>query len=153
MSQLTWSDIAGILGFLLSLVHAFVALVRSRECFTLSILDYADFGSSTRFMVCISNLSSSPLCISSITYGKVLCELEPKMVRNNPGDWNFASTPRFPLCIPAHSSSVAYLEFVSPRHKLLSAGMQVSFQIRTTSHLVWKTALLGNRDHYLNKTR
>lgn len=147
-----WTNLAAVLGFVLSVVNALFALLSSRERFELCVLDYADFGPSTRFMVCVSNLSSKPLTITAVTYGKVLCELEPKMIRNNPGDWNFASTPRFPLCIPAHSSCIVYLEFVALRHRSLSAGMQVSFQIRTTSRSVWKTVLLGNRAHYLNKT-
>lgn len=138
-------------GFLLS-VFNFIYLIRSnRERFVISVVDYADFGPSVRFLLCIRNMSARPLAITSVVYLETVCELDPKKIRGDPTAWNGATTPRFPLCVPACGAYSAYLEFVDPPRTPLDRGTTVSFEIQTTFRLVRKTVTLPSRSHYLNK--
>lgn len=148
-----WANLAAVLGFLFSLANSIYLFMSSKEHFKIHIFDYDDAGASVRFKVGIDNCSSKPLTITVVTFRKTLCELEPKKIRNNPDDWNFASTPQFPICVPAHSSVSVYWEFVGCSRNSLAPQKLVSFQIQTTSHLVWKTVPLGNESRYLHIRR
>ena len=144
-------DLAGILGFILSLWLAIYGWLRRREKFQIHVVDYADFGGSTRFFWIIQNDSSCPLVIREVYFDGVVCELCPKKIRGEPGAWNGVTTPSFPIRVPPHDAEAVYLEFVGCEHSPLAAGTLVSFQIQTTSQSGLKTVLLGNKSHYLNK--
>ena len=144
-------DLAGIAGFVLSVVLAFLSLIRSRESYGVTVIDYADFGPSTRFLISFSNRSANPLVITQLRFCGTICELEPKMIRGEPNTWNGVTTPRFPVCVPAHEAAFAYIEFVGCPNNPLAPDMLVTFQIQTTTHLGLKTVLLPNKSHYLNR--
>lgn len=145
------ANIAGCLGFLLSVFTLIQNAIKRRECFKLDVLDYADFGPSTRFLVTIQNNSSSVLVIREFRYLGVVCELEPKKIRGDPALWNGSSTPRFPVRVRPHDAESVYLEFVDCEHSPLTADTWVTFQILTTSQSGLQTVLLGSKSHYLNK--
>ena len=145
------SNIAGCLGFLLSLYLAFRSWIEKRINFKISVLDYNDYSESVRFLLAIENHSKSPLVISSISAFETVCELEPKRIRGNPTAWNGAISARLPIRVPARDTEIFYIELLTQRPIPLSAGTPVTFQIQAIGHTEQKTVLLGNRSHYLNK--
>lgn len=144
------ANIAAVLALALSLVNAWRSHIEEKERFSLSVVDYLDGHNVAQFFLGVSNLSAKPLVITGVTFRSVLCELEPKRIRNRPEDWNFVSTPRFPVCISSHSAAAVYLEFVGCARNSLAPGQQVSFRIQTSARSVWKTVPLGNTSHYLH---
>lgn len=145
--------IISVSSFLLSVYTIVSAKIKAVEKYDIDIVDYMVYdNTSTQFLVCVSNKSSEPLSILSISYNGIICELEPKKIKNNPPDWNFQSTPRFPLCIAAHGCQYAYLEFVDRihPHKSLCRETTVNFQIRSTRKTVHKKISLGEPSHYLH---
>ena len=153
MQDWSLADISGIAGFLLSLFILFRDCLRNRISFSVDVIDYADFGGSTRFYLLITNHSHRPLTITKVIYDEVLCELDPKKIRNRPEDWNFQHSVQFPVCIAALDARMVYLEFVASPHTQLSPGKAVSFQIQTISRSVLKTLILASRLCYLNTNR
>lgn len=153
MQDFSLADLSGIAGFLLSLFILFRDCRRNRLSFSVDVIDYADFGGSTRFYLLITNHSHRPLTITKIVYDGILCELDPKKIRNRPDDWNFQHSAQFPVCIAALDARMVYLEFVAPPHTQLSPGRAVSFRIQTISRSVSKTLTLSNRLCYLNTSR
>lgn len=144
-------NILGILGFLLSASMAILALLRSREDYSIDVIDYANRNTDiVQFLIIITNKSSSPLAISSITYEGTVCELEPKKIRGEYQHFGFVSTPFFPVCIDPHSCRYIYLEFLDMPYIPLSRGTTVNFQIQSTRKLAHKTVLLGEISHYLH---
>lgn len=153
MMQLNTSqlaDIVGCLGFLISTISIFSSILKNRIRFSISVIDYAHRYRSTQFLISITNLSYQPLTITDIKFCQTSCELEPKKIRGDPDSWNGATTPRFPLCIPARSAQFAYIEFVGCQHNPLVAGMSVNFQIQTIQHRVSKNVPLDNTAGYLH---
>lgn len=147
------ADIIGILGFLISIFTLIINHFQRKTKFKIFVADYVNRGSVIQFLLCISNLSSEPLTIVSIKFNEITCELEPKKIRGNPEDWNSVTTPRFPVCIAAHSSCYVYLEFLGCEHISLNPGTVVNFQIYTTLRQVQKNITLDNTSHYLHKKR
>ena len=146
-------DIAGVAGFILALWLAIYGWSVKRECYTVSVLDYADFGPSTRFFLAIQNNSDRPLVIREVRFHGVVCELLPKKIRGEPGTWNGETTHRFPIRVRPHDAEAVFLEFVNCEHSPLTADTWVSFQILTTSQSGSKSVLLGSKSHYLNNIR
>lgn len=144
-------DIAGIAGFVLSVILAVWGFIQSRENYQITVIDYADFGPSTRFLISITNLSANPLIITQFRFCGTTCELEPKKIRGEPETWNGVTTPQFPICVPARGAAFAYIEFVDCPSAPLVPDMLVTFQIQTTARLGLKTVLLPNKSHYLNR--
>lgn len=144
-------DIAGVAGFVLALWLAFYGWASKRERYTISVLDYADFGPSTRFFLSIQNNSDRPLVIREVSFHGVVCELLPKKIRGEPESWNGVTTHRFPIRVRPHDAEAVFLEFVGCAHSPLIADTWVTFQIQTTSQSGLQTALLGSKSHYLNK--
>ena len=147
------ANIAAVFGFGLSVINAVSMAASSMQRFKIRVIDYDDTGVSVRFMLCIDNRSARPLTITGVTFRKVLCELEPKKIRNAPESWNFVATPRFPIRVSARSSVAVYLEFVGCARNQLHQRKAVTFQIRTTFRQVRKTVLLGSKSHYLHIAR
>lgn len=144
-------NILGILGFILSASLTAYSLFKSRENYSISVIDYANRAKDvTQFLIIITNNSSNPLAISSIIYEGTDCELEPKKIRGQVGCWGFVSTPRFPVCISAHGCQYVYLEFVDVPYIPLSRGTAVTFQIQSTRTLADKIVILGDISHYLH---
>lgn len=144
-------DAVGVAGFILSLWLAFYGWAIKRERYTISVLDYADFGASTRFFLAIQNDSENPLVIREVKYLETVCELDPKKIRGEPESWNGATTPRFPVRVRPHDVEMVYLEFLVHGQTPLVADTWVTFQIQTTSQSGLQTVLLGSKSHYLNK--
>ena len=144
-------NILSIIGFILSAGITIHTWRKSRECYHISVIDYEVHHSVFQLLIAISNCSSNPLVIHTISCGGIDCELEPKPIRGKPGSFGFEATPRFPLCIEAYGCHYAYLEFVDPPRTPLDRGTTVSFEIQTTFRLVRKTVTLPSRSHYLNK--
>ena len=145
------ADISGFLALILSISIIIANYIKSRTTFDFTIVDYADFGGTTRFLLLIKNKSSTPLTISKITFDEIVCELEPKKIRGVPDTWNGVTTPRFPVRISPRDAELFYVEFLTSRSTRLECGMHLNFQIHTIDLQVSKTVLLGNRSHYLNK--
>ena len=143
-------DIAGVSGFILALWLAFYGWVSKRERYAVSVLDYADFGQSTRFFLVIQNNSDRPLVIREVTFQGTVCELLPKKIRGDPESWNGETTHRFPIRVRPHDAEAVFLEFVGCEHSPLTADTWVTFQIQTTAQAGLKTVLLGSRSRYLN---
>lgn len=144
-------DVAGIAGFCISIFLLFLDWFRKKETYQLSVLDYADFGGTTRFFIIIQNNSTRPLIIKEITYCEVACELLPKRIRGNPESWNGAATHRFPIRVLPHDAEAVFLEFLVVAQNPLTPGTTVNFQIQTISQTEERSLLLGNKSHYLNK--
>ena len=143
-------DVVGVAGFVLSLALAISTAFQRRESYCVHVLDYADFGRSTRFFLSIENYSSRPLVICKTVFCGTDCELLPKRIRGEPGTWNGETTRRFPIQVRPHDAEAVFLEFVDCEHSPLIADTWVTFQIRTTAGTGSKTALLGSKSHYLN---
>ena len=144
-------NILGILGFLLSASMAILTFLRSQENYSIDVIDYANRHSDiVQFLVIITNKSSSPLTISSITYEGTVCELEPKKIRGKYQQFGFVSTPFFPICLDPHCSRYIYLEFLDMPYIPLSRGTTVNFQIQSTRKQAHKVLLLGDISHYLH---
>lgn len=142
-----------VIGFAMSVCNALRNWFRTMERYRFEVIDYAFRRKDViQFLICISNNSDSPLTIVDISVFGVICELEPKSIWGDPGQWNFRHTPDFPLCIPAHSSQYAYLEFVDDNYGFpkLVPGKTVMFEIRSTDLRAQKTVTLGNESHYLH---
>ena len=145
-------DIAGVAGFLLSFWLACCGWLLGRERYRFDVLDYADFGGTSRFFVTIQNDSSRPLVVREIRYLGTTCELLPKKIRGEPGSWNGETTRRFPIRVLPHDVEAVFLEFLVRGHSPLAPDTWVSFQIQTTSRLGSKTVLLCSKSHYLRRT-
>lgn len=140
-------------GFILSVYNAVSKWISNRENYRLELIDYAYRSRNVvQFLVCVSNLSSSPLTLTEISVFGTTCERIPKKIYGKPGEWNFRHTEEFPLCVPARSSKFYYLEFVDSRSGFpaLSPGKTVIFEIRSTFRRRQKTVLLSNESHYLH---
>lgn len=146
----TLVDIAGVAGFVLALWLAVYGWAGKREHYTISVIDYADFGPSTRFFLAIQNNSDRPLVIREISFHGTVCELLPKKIRGEPESWNGVTTHRFPIRVRPHDAEAVFLEFVGCVHSPLIADTWVTFQIQTTAQAGLKTVLLGSKSHYLN---
>lgn len=144
------SDCAGIAGLLLSIALAIREFLRARMCFDFLVLDYVVVRNVTQFFVSIANKSKTPLVITEILFHDVSCELEPKKIRGEPGQWNAVTTPRFPLSVPGQDAKFMYLEFVGCSDNQLTADIFVTFQIQTISRQVSRTVLLQGTSHYLH---
>lgn len=144
------SKLAGVAGLCLSLFLAVSEHFKNRQNFELSVLDYTEVRYVTQFFVSIVNKSKTPLVITEISFHGTPCELEPKKIRGEPGDWNSVTTPRFPLHIPANSAQFFYLEFLYCAHTPLIADTWVTFQIHTISQQAIKTVLLPCTAYYLH---
>lgn len=145
--------VAGVLGFFLSLFLAVNSAVKRRESYSVDVIDYCvPRAGVTQFLVCIQNMSDSPLSIICVTYDGMPCELERKKIRVVEGRSNFQTTPDFPLCISGHGAVYSYLEFVDyeREHKPLSPGITVTFEIQSTRHRKQKTLSLHDTSHYLH---
>lgn len=145
--------VIAVAGFVLSLFLALRDVYRHRLQFKVDIIDYRQWDerhdNTAQFLIVISNTSAKPISITRICIGRDECELEPKAIHRNPTAWNSATTPQFPVCVPADSSAFAYLEFVGYSGIPLTQGTEVTFEIQTTHRLVRKTLLLGPLSHYL----
>ena len=147
-----------VAGFLLSLGQIIVSLIKSRENYRLAVVDYAQRDPNCiQFLMCVENRANLPLCITSIGFQGVTCELVRKAIRETPDAWNFQHTADFPLCLAPHSSLYAYVEFLdvssgSFSHTALCHGTTVSFEIHSTRKLAQKKLVLGDISHYLHTT-
>ena len=145
------SKLAGVAGFCLSLFLAVSGFLKNRTSFEISVLDYRSFpGNTVTFYLSIVNKSYTPLVITEVVFQETVCELVPRMVLNEPGDWNMAATPRFPLGIPARSAEFVFLEFRRCGQTPPAADTWVTFQIQTISRRELKTVLLGPPARHLH---
>ncbi len=143
-------NILSIIGFILSAGITIHTWRKSRECYHISVIDYEVHHSVFQLLIAISNCSSNPLVIHTISCGGIDCELEPKPIRGKPGSFGFEATPRFPLCIEAYGCHYAYLEFVDYPHTSPTPGTNLTLEIHSTRKQVQKTLLLGDKSHYLH---
>lgn len=143
-------NVLSIIGFILSAVITIYTWQKSRECYQISVIDYEVRHSVLQLLITVSNRSSNPLVIHTISCDGTDCELEPKPIRGKPDSFGFAATPRFPLCIEAHGCQYAYLEFVDYPHTSPTPGTNLTLEIHSTRKQVRKTLLLGDKSHYLH---
>ena len=144
------ANIAGFLGFVLSVYIMVSQWFQNRENFKISVLDYNDAMTSVRFLIAVENHSRTALVITSISAFGTDCELEPKMIRGKPEAWNGATSVRLPVRVQARDAEIFYIEFLTHRHIPLSPEMSVTFEIHSIDRTVQKTVLLGNKSHYLH---
>lgn len=145
-----------VLGFGLSLWTAISTAVRARECYDIEIVDYTSPRDDVvQFMVCIRNISSSPLTIISFTFSDTVCELRPKKIRGNPEKFGFQGTPQFPICVPAHGAEYAYIEFVGSDLPIMGLypGCSVSLYVRSSRGERRFDMKLGEKSFYLHPRR
>lgn len=140
-----------VISFCLSVFSLIKSAIQNRESYEIKLIDYATRKKDiVQFMVVILNYSANPLSIVSFSAGETTCELVSKAIRGYPENWNFRSTPNFPVCIPAHGCQYAYLEFVGYQGIPLAPGTKLTFEIRSTHQRRSKTVLLGDTSHYLH---
>lgn len=144
------ANIAGFLGFVLSVYMVVSQWIQNRESFKISVLDYSDAMTSIRFLMAVENHSRATLVITSISAFGTDCELEPKMIRGNPEAWNGATSVRLPVRVQARDAEIFYIEFLTHRHIPLSPEMSVIFEIHSIDRTVQKTVSLGSKSHYLH---
>lgn len=149
--SLNWELIIAIISLIVSCSVLISNKINSREKYSISVIDYAmRTNDIMQLLIVITNLSESPLTIKYVTCGETMCELEPRKIHGVPGKLNFASSARFPLCIPAHGCKYAYLEFQNYQHTPLAAGVNLTLEIHSTLKPERKTVLLGDISHYLH---
>ena len=144
-------NVLGVLGFLLSALLFVLGILKSRERYTVCVIDHAmRTDTIMQLLVSITNQSDRPLVITSISCGQSTCELEPKKIRGNPGQIGFAASARFPLCVPPQGCSYAYLEFQDYQHTPAAPGINLTLEIHSTHKVELKTVSLGNISRYLH---
>lgn len=146
----TLAHICGIAGLLVSVLSILVPWLLSLERYKVDILDYSDALKGVRFYLCVANLSSAPLVITSFSFSGTTCELLPKKIRGQVGEFGFQSTPSFPVTIPGHSATALFVEFLPPATVSLAPGGQVKLQVSTIAHSKEISLPLGSRSRYLN---
>lgn len=146
----TLAHICGVAGLLVSVVSVLVPWLLSLERYRVDILDYSDALKGVRFFLCVSNMSSAPLVITSFSFAGTTCELLPKKIRGQVGEFGFQSTPAFPVTIPGHSAAALFVEFLPPATVSLAPGDQVTLQVSTIAHSKELALPLGPRSRYLN---
>lgn len=151
MLKLDWSLIISIASFATSIFLVVHGRIKSRENYSLSVIDHAFRQKCFQMLIAIVNESDSPLVIVSVSVEGNDCELESKRIRD---DVSVAGGIRlsldFPLCIPAHGCLYSYLEFVDFQGTAPGCGTHLTLQICSTRKLVQKTVLLGCHSHYLH---
>lgn len=151
IQSLNWEAIIACASLLLSLFILIKDHVQSKENYRIDVIDHAMRTSTImQLLVVITNYSDNPLTIVSVKCGESICELEPKMIHGTPGKTNFAVSPRFPVCIPAHGCKYVYLEFQDYGHTRPTPGTSLTLEIRSTRLLARKTVPLGDISHYLH---
>ena len=143
-----------VASFLISVWTAAVALIRSRECYTVEIIDHSAPRSDVmQLMLCISNASSRPLTVLSFSMFGTTCELRPKKIRGDPEAFGFQGTPQFPICIPAWGAVYTYVEFVGGDFPVagLYPGQKVVLTVRSTLRARSLSITLPDTACYLHK--
>lgn len=143
-----------VVSFILSVWTAVSAFIRSRECYTVEVIDHSTPRSDVmQLMLCISNCSSSPLTILSFSMFGTTCELRPKKIRGNPADFGFQGTPQFPICVPARGAVYAYVEFVAGDLPVagLYPGRRVDLTVRSTLRAQTLSITLPDTACYLHR--
>lgn len=143
-----------VVSFIVSSWTAAISYIRSRENYTVEVIDHSTPRSDVmQLMVCISNASASPLTILSFTMFGTTCELRPKRIRGNPADFGFQGTPQFPICVPAWGAVYAYVEFVDSDLPVagLYPGRKVDLTVRSTLRAQTLTITLPATACYLHK--
>lgn len=153
-----FSSAIALLSLFLSVGQIVVSVIRSRESYSVDVVDYKQpLSAIVQVLMVIENKSGRALTITEIMLEGVPCELEPKKIRGNEGKFGFCHTLEFPLCIPPHGCMYCYLEFLDiagstfPRIEL-SPGRGLNFEIRSTRRSVRKTVTLKDKSHYLHST-
>ena len=153
LQQDTITFLIAVVSFIVSIGSSIVSAFKSRESYTVEVIDYAYRNSEViQFLICITNNSNTPLSVIDISVFGTVCELYPKKIWGNPGEWNFRHTSEFPVAISAHSCRNLYLEFCGENFESwrLAPGIETNFEIRSTRKLVQKSVSLGKTSHYLH---
>lgn len=151
LASLNWELIIAFVSLFISCFVLVSNHIREKERYEISVIDYV-FRSPDilQLLVGITNKSSSPLIIVSVSCDGATCELEPKKIRGYPEKFGFVSTPRFPICVSSHGCQYAYLEFLNYQHTAPVRGTTLNLEIRSTLKTEQKTLLLGDISHYLH---
>lgn len=143
-----------LFSFAILSISAFILIsnwISNIEKYEVYVIDYKLINPGIfQMLIGITNRSSSPLIIKSVSCDESICELEPKKIRGNPGGFGFVSTPRFPVCIPSHGCDYFYLEFLNFRNTQISRGTVLSLEICSTRKSERKTVTLGDISRYLH---
>lgn len=145
--------IVSIISLLISLAMPVIQFLNSREKYRISVVDYrSPTDISAQLLVCIENLSDSPLTIISIFLDGVCCALDARTLRDMDYSRRAERIIKFPVCIPAHGAQYCYLEFFDEALQgiLLFPGKELTLQIHSTFRQEYKSTILGNRLYYLH---
>lgn len=131
------------LSFLMSAILTVKDMIRSREFYTVEVLDYRQLprGEATLYIY-VCNRSQELLTISRFSISGVTCELE--RIPLHIGESVTRHTPDFPVCIPPKGSAYLYLDFPCQpaRQMLLNPDKALNLEIQSTRGKVSKSVNL-----------
>jgi len=140
----------GTLGTIFSTIRVFTA---SRTNMQFRIVDYVRINDVTQFFIEMQNLSSAPICISSVSIidgaSRCKCELLSKKILLQ-GDILYR-TPLFPINLPPRTSRLFFLEFLCAPKIFLVEGKTVLLSFDTNRGTLEKELVLPDTAHYLHK--
>lgn len=145
-------NIMTIISFVVSGILGISKLLQSRKKLDIEIKDYKNIFNVIQLYMFITNNSTNPISISSISLnsnGKsIQCELLPKKIRGKGND--LISTPTFPLNVNPQESRNYFLEFLDCSDILLNEGTLLSLTIYTNRGMIKKDITLPHKSHYLH---
>ena len=148
--------VVSAVSLLISVAVPLFAAWNRREKYRLSVIDYhKPRPHVVQLLLCIENLSESPLVITDIKINGVSCAIDRRKLRESVSWRPAAYTAEFPLALAAHGATYCYLEFSSASLKdiVLAPDKALSLQIRSTLRQEQKTVLLGSISDYLHSKR
>lgn len=140
-------DIAALcisaISFLMSVILTVKDMIRSREFYSVEVLDYKQFPSGEAMLyIYVCNRSQEMLTISRFSISGVTCELEQKPLQIKGAIPRH--TPDFPVCIPPKGCAYLYLDFPYrlDQQMLLNPNKALNLEIQSTRRTVSKSLSL-----------
>lgn len=151
----TLLNILTVFAFIMSTLTWIIGGLSRSVRISLEILDYRTYQKSCKVYVRISNNSSFPIIVQSISIiderGEHFCYLQPKLSRHE-GSLDFY-TAEFPLNFSPVQGRQEYIEFrdfPDSEPIQLVEGKTVEFRIYTNRWAIKRAETLGKESHYLH---
>ena len=144
--------ILAVVGFCGTVYSGIAAFILSRARLRAKIIDYAQYGENTRYLIELRNLSTNPISVSliSIKEGRVLYPCERLRARIREFAGLLYRTPMFPLNLAPRTSYLYFLEFHASPKIALTSGTMLYFSFDTNRGTITKKLCLSDTDRYLH---
>lgn len=144
--------ILAVIGSLGTIIQGTRAFIASRVNMRFEIVDYTRINNATQFFIEIQNLSTVPICISSISIvdgdSTCKCELLSKKICQTGGI--LYRTPVFPLNIPPKTGRLFFIEFLDAPQILLGSGHMLHLSFDTNRGILKRDLSLSDPSRYLH---